>query len=73
MWATKPYRTANELQRLIAEAAKDCEAKDLASLGKTFATLEMLKLRLRMKPAPKPVDVSKTSRPRTRESIASED
>ena len=28
-------------------------------LGKTFATLEFLKLRLRMKPAPKPIDTTK--------------
>lgn len=37
----------------------DAEDKDVASLGKTFVALEMLKLRLRMKPAPKPIDVSK--------------
>lgn len=39
--------------------APTAEAKDLASLAKSFVALEMLKLRLRMKPAPKPIDVSK--------------
>jgi hypothetical protein len=63
MWASKPYRTACDLQDLITVAAKDCEPKDLASLGKTFATLEMLKLRLRMRPAPKAVDVTKFKQP----------
>jgi hypothetical protein len=35
-------------------------------LGKTFASLELLKLRLRMKPAPKPVDTTKTPKPERR-------
>ncbi len=59
MWQSKPYMDALELQRLISATAPNAEAKDLASLSKSFVALEMLKLRLRMKPAPKPVDVSK--------------
>lgn len=39
---------------------KDASDKDVALLLKTFATLEMLKLRLKMKPAPKPIDVQST-------------
>lgn len=54
------------MQRLITKASKDASSKDLAALGKTFATLEMLKLRLRMKPAPKPVDVSKEAKSKRR-------
>jgi hypothetical protein len=38
----------------------------LASLAKSFATLETLKLRIRMKPAPKAVDVSKDAKPSRR-------
>lgn len=68
MWQSKPYRDAVDLQKLIMAASKDADAKDLAGLGKTFATLEMLKLRLRMKPAPKPVSVEN---PRARGSGAS--
>tara|TARA_R110000868_G_scaffold41139_2_gene140997 strand:- start:562 stop:789 length:228 start_codon:yes stop_codon:yes gene_type:complete len=60
VWASKPYRDAVAIQRLITEASKDAVAKDLAQLGRAFVALEMLKLRLNMKPAPKPVDVSKT-------------
>lgn len=59
MWCSKPYKDAVDIQRLITATAPNAEAKDLASLGKTFVALEMLKLRLRMKPAPKPIDVSK--------------
>lgn len=59
MWQSKPYRDAVALQALITKASTEATPKDLAALGKTFATLEMLKLRLRMKPAPKPVDVAK--------------
>jgi hypothetical protein len=59
MWQSKPYRDAIALQELMIKASDGASAKDLAALGKTFATLEMLKLRLRMKPAPKPVDTTK--------------
>ena len=53
------YKHSVALQRLIMEKAPESEAKDVASLAKSFVALEMLKLRLRMKPAPKPIDVSK--------------
>jgi hypothetical protein len=56
---SKPYHDAVALQRIITGIAPDSEAKDVASLAKSFVALEMLKLRLRMKPAPKPIDVSK--------------
>ncbi len=56
---SKPYHDAVGLQRLITAKAPTAEAKDVASLAKSFVALEMLKLRLRMKPAPKPIDVSK--------------
>lgn len=75
MWQSKPYRDALALQELINDRAPTAEAKDLASLGKTFVALEMLKLRLRMKPAPKPVDVSKAGKAKRvdRNSILAED
>lgn len=39
--------------------AVNCEAKDLANLGRSFCALELLKMRIKMKPAPKPVDTTK--------------
>lgn len=59
MWQTKPYLTSIALQQLIVEAAKGAKPSDLASLAKSFVSLETLKLRLRMKPAPKPIDTTK--------------
>jgi len=47
------------MQKRLVNASKDCEAKDLANISKSFVALEMLKLRLKMKPAPKPVDTTK--------------
>ncbi len=41
------------------QSATDAGAKELAMIGKTFASLEMLKLRIRMRPAPKPIDTTK--------------
>ena len=68
MWASKPYRDAVALQDLIVSASKTAPTRELAALGKTFATLEMLKLRLRMKPAPKPVDTEKQAAAKNRAS-----
>lgn len=62
MWATKPYRDAVAIQKRIIDELPSAPLKDLAQLGKTFATLEMLKLRLRMKPAPKPIDTTKAEK-----------
>jgi hypothetical protein len=59
MWASKPYRDAVAIQRLITEASKTASTKDLAQLGRAFVSLEMLKLRINMKPAPKPIDTTK--------------
>lgn len=68
-----PYHDAVGLQRLITTAAPVAEAKDLASLAKSFVALEMLKLRIRMKPAPKSVDVSKLQKPaKSKVAVASE-
>jgi len=73
MWAPKPYRDAVAIQRLITDASKEASAKDLAALGKTFVSLEMLKLRLRMKPAPKPVDVTKLKTEKQQLAVNGED
>lgn len=64
MWYAKPYRDAVGLQRLITQNAPTAEAKDLASLAKSFVALEMLKLRIKMRPAPKAIDVSKEQAPK---------
>ncbi len=40
-------------------------------LARSFACLEMLKLRLRMRPAPKPVDVGHLNRGKPRTTLAS--
>lgn len=56
---THAYHGALKIQRLIEAATLTAQPKELAMLGKTFATLEFLKLRLRMKPAPKPIDTTK--------------
>lgn len=59
---SKPYHHAVTLQNLIMTEAKEAGGKELSMLAKSFASLEMLKLRLRMKPAPKPVDTTKMSK-----------
>lgn len=64
---SKPYHDAVGLQRLVTEASKSAEPKDLAQLSRSFVALEMLKLRIKMKPAPKPIDVSREQGVRTRE------
>jgi hypothetical protein len=62
MYASKPYRQAVALQGRIIDESVKAEGLALANLCKSFATLEMLKLRLRMKPAPKAVDVTVKSK-----------
>jgi hypothetical protein len=63
------YRGALKLQRLIMAEAPEAGAKELAMIGKTYASLEILKLRLRMKPAPKPVDTTKLQQGRGRPAV----
>jgi hypothetical protein len=56
---SKPYHDAVAGQRDVMRRLQKASDKDAAMLLKSFATLEMLKLRLKMKPAPKAIDVTK--------------
>ena len=56
---SQPYHAAVGIQKLIQATTKTANPKELALLGRTWVSLEMLKLRLRMKPAPKPIDTTK--------------
>ena len=58
----KSYYDAGKLQDGIMELAATKPLREMANLAKSYATLEVLKLRLRMKGAPKPVDAEKLAR-----------
>ena len=60
----KPYYDACKLQDGIMQLAEGKPLREFANLAKSYATLEVLKLRIRMKPSPKSVDVSKLVQPR---------
>ncbi len=55
----KSYYDACKLQQGIMELAEAKPLREMANLAKSYATLEVLKLRIRMKGAPKPVDAEK--------------
>ena len=61
MWATKPYRDAVAIQKVIMLRIESGEVDDktLAALARAMCDLEESKRKLKMKPLPKSVDVSK--------------
>ncbi len=62
----KSYYDSCKLQDAIMELAANKPLREMANLAKSYATLEVLKLRIRMKGAPKPVDAEKVTRPSKR-------
>jgi hypothetical protein len=69
----KPYYDACKLQDNIMQLAEAKPLREMANLAKSYATLEVLKLRIRMKPAPKAVDVQKQVKTKAKPVLPSED